>query len=290
MSTDEHDPDEIREPPAAGGQDKAHREPDNGVAASAPVPWLEPGDRGRIASWLATIRMALLAPGGLIRGVAANSRFEAAFGFAVATTVAIYLVSLVPSAALMALWWVLTGGVEINTRFLALSGFMAILAVPAAFIGMILYLLLWGVVTHAVLRVTGKTEFGLRRTYQATMYSSGANALAAIPLLGTSLGWIWWMASAVTMVKEGQKVHPARATFAVLTLPVVTCGAIAWLAVTLPPPRGPRVSQVLAEARSVSDPDERLAALDDFILAYPFSTPAPNRPPRKRQSVRGARR
>jgi hypothetical protein len=88
---------------------------------------------------------------------------------------------------------------------------MAILAVPAALIGMILYLLLWGVVAHAVLRVTGKTEFDLWRTYQATMYSSGANALAAIPLLGTSLGWIWWMASAVAMVKEGQKVLAARA-------------------------------------------------------------------------------
>jgi hypothetical protein len=112
MSKDEHDPHEIREPPAEGGEDEVHREPENGVAASAPVPWLEPGDRGRFASWLATIRMALLAPRQLIRGVAASSRFEVAFGFAVATTMAIYLVSLVPSAALMALWWVLTGGVE----------------------------------------------------------------------------------------------------------------------------------------------------------------------------------
>jgi len=47
MSKDEHDPHEIREPPAEGGEDEVHREPENGVAASAPVPWLEPAKRRR---------------------------------------------------------------------------------------------------------------------------------------------------------------------------------------------------------------------------------------------------
>jgi len=86
-------------------------------------------------------------------------------------------------------------------------------------IGVVIALVIWGLVAHGLLRLTGKTSGGIGRTYQAICYSSGANAVTAIPILGTYFGWIWWIISAVLMVKEGQKVHGGRATFAVLTLP-----------------------------------------------------------------------
>jgi hypothetical protein len=51
-------------------------------------------------------------------------------------------------------------------------------------------------------------------------YSSGANAICALPCVGQYGGWIWWIVSAVFMVKDGQKVSGGRAAFSVLAFPL----------------------------------------------------------------------
>jgi hypothetical protein len=95
---------------------------------------------------------------------------------------------------------------------------------------------LWGVVAHGLLRLTGRTAGRIGRTYHAICYSSGANVISAIPCVGFYVGWIWWVVSAVLMLKEAQQVHGVRAAFAVLLLPmlsvVTVVGLYVWLMVS----------------------------------------------------------
>jgi len=87
-------------------------------------------------------------------------------------------------------------------------------------------LLLWGAITHGFLRLSGPTQHTMERTCQAICYSSGANIVTAIPCMGFYAGWIWWLVSAVLMVKEGQRVGGWRAAIATLVPPLTVIGAI----------------------------------------------------------------
>jgi hypothetical protein len=88
-------------------------------------------------------------------------------------------------------------------------------------------LLIWGLIVHVILVVTGGTNASIRRTYQALCYSTGANAPISIPCAGLYFGWIWWLVSAVLTVKSAQRVHGGRAAFAVLSPPLVGLAALA---------------------------------------------------------------
>jgi len=83
-------------------------------------------------------------------------------------------------------------------------------------------LILWPMLIHLGLRITGGTERGLDRTIQAIGYSTGANVVTGIPCVGLYVGWIWWLVSATIMVKTAHGVHGGRAAFAVLAAPVMT--------------------------------------------------------------------
>jgi hypothetical protein len=59
------------------------------------------------------------------------------------------------------------------------------------------------------------------RTFNALSYSAGANVLSAVPCIGAYFGWIWWLISAVIMVKTAQRVSAWRAILAVVAPPAV---------------------------------------------------------------------
>ena len=70
------------------------------------------------------------------------------------------------------------------------------------------------------LRISGSGHGPLRVTLQSILYSSGTIVLSAIPCVG-NVAIPWWIVSAVLMVKESHNISGIRATFAVLTGPVV---------------------------------------------------------------------
>ena len=108
-------------------------------------------------------------------------------------------------------------------RGAAVSGAMlGLLALPT--FGIMGFMLLWGLITHGLLCMTGSTAGGIGRTYQAIGFSSGANIFTAVPCLSfyiAPIGWIWWSVSSVLMLQEGQKVSGGRAAFAGLTPPLL---------------------------------------------------------------------
>jgi hypothetical protein len=82
----------------------------------------------------------------------------------------------------------------------------------------------WTLVSHGLLRLTGDTEWGIGRTFQAICYSSATNILLMVPCFGLYFAWvgaIWWIICAAVMTREAQKVSAWRAAFAVAGPPLL---------------------------------------------------------------------
>ena len=183
------------------------------------MPWLERAKIGRVRAWFATIGMALIKPGRLIRTVPVGQDSASPWGFALLTNLLVYLAALsvfmiIPLIALMSVG---RPGAFGACGFI--GGMLASIAVTL--IALVIHLCLWGLITHALLCLTGRTAHTMARTFQALGFSTGANVFSAIPCFGLYFGWIWWVVSAVIMVREGQQVSGGRAALAVLAWPVL---------------------------------------------------------------------
>lgn len=197
------------------------------------IPWLERRERGFVRAWFATIGMALVQPGRLMRALPDTGNPRAAWRFAILTNTPSLLIGMGLIVVFpMIIAFASSGPTAAPDILLGVLFPLAIATVLAAAFTMII-VLLWGLVAHGMLRATGATHGPLSRTYEALCYSTGANVGTAIPCLGFYIGWIWWLVSAVVMVKVAQKVRGWRAAFAVLLLPGVSMaivgGLYAWL-------------------------------------------------------------
>jgi hypothetical protein len=140
---------------------------------------------------------------------------------------------------------------------------MFVIVVPS----MLLFVLVWGIATHGILRIGGPAHETIRRTFQALCYSSGAYVTSVIPCLGGYVAPVWWVVSAVLMVKDGHKVSGARATFAVVTFPVVVVVLFVAAYLTMV---GVIVytSQAAATASSLATPVQKTQVVLDAVLDH----------------------
>src|SRR6185436_1433374 len=111
--------------------------------------------------------------------------------FAIVTSLIVGLFSGLPRLALVFFMFGAAGGGPRGPMFIL---FFAIPVILMALMPLTLVVMLTPVI-HGLLRLTGSTEFGLRRTYQAMCYSLGANSPSGIPCVGAYVGWIWWVVS-----------------------------------------------------------------------------------------------
>jgi hypothetical protein len=224
-------------------------------------PWLERAERGRVVSWFRTIGMAMVAPQKLIRLTPVESSVGAAWWFALLTQFLYSLTGVLPLVVfpLIAVAAMRGGGVP-GPRFVVGGVFGGMFL--ASWLGMVIVIAIWGLVAHAVLLLTGGAEHSVGRTYQAICYSSGANALMAIPCVGLymslSPSWIWWVVSATLMVRAGQRVHGGRAALAVLTFPALMLAGVITLVIMI---------SSLAGGRMVATPTTNPAVLSQSVAA-----------------------
>ncbi|GMV97536.1 MAG: hypothetical protein AMXMBFR83_18940 [Phycisphaerae bacterium] len=202
------------------------------------MPWLDRKNRGFVRAWFRTLGMALVAPGRLMVLTPAGRSVGQAWWFAVVTQL---IFSLTAGLTVMILPLLLVAGLGRGGG----PGPMSVLT--GTFGGMCLGwwasilvgVALWGLIAHGFLYLTGGARNGIGRTYQALCYSSGANVLAGLPCVGIHLflfgiAPIWWVVSAILMLREGQKVHAFRAATAVLILPLlVVAGEAVFFAVVV---------------------------------------------------------
>jgi hypothetical protein len=192
-------------------------------------PWIERPRLGRTKAWFAMIGRSLVAPARLMNATPPTSSVGQAWWFAVVTLLITMFASVVPMMLFFMVMIGLAGGGGMGGGGMgggAAIIFVVFLVMLIAGFGLtLLLILLWGWLTHVLLRMTGPVEFPVGRTFHAICYSSGANLLTAVPCIGGyGLGMIWWIVSAILMTQRAQKVGGGRATFAVLTPPIVGFG------------------------------------------------------------------
>lgn len=178
-------------------------------------PWLERRRIGWWRAWVNTVGMALTAPTELIESTPEDSSLLDAAKFWLLTQVMIWAVAAVP------LWGVLGAGMltAVAGRGRIVLGPMAAglaMIFGAGLVASLAVALVFALIAHGILRLTGRTGLGPRRTMQAVAYSSGANVVSAIPCMGVSVGWIWWLVSATLMMRAGHRVRAWRAVTAVV--------------------------------------------------------------------------
>jgi hypothetical protein len=211
---------------------------DEELTSAERMPWLDDSP-GFFRRWFKTIGWSMTSPSKLIAGTALTSSLGRAFWFAFLTLSLYYAAMIIPLcgvvafSALSALSRGRTGG---PAMFSGMFVGFAIWAVTAILVTLASFLF-WAFISHALLRVGGPTEGGLRRTMQCFLYSSGAFVLVAVPCVGPYLSvvcWVWSAVSAIHMICRGQRVGGGRASFAVLTPPITltilgALGLVLWL-------------------------------------------------------------
>jgi hypothetical protein len=217
----------------------------------AKLPWLERKKRGFFRAWFSTLGMALVRPGEAIAMTPAEGAVASCWGFALFTALVTLCVGAAPFLIMFAGFAPLPGG-AVFAPLLTTLGTLLLMVLGG--------LIVWGLSAHALLLLTGRKKGGIGRTYQSLCLSSGANIVSAVPCLGLYVGWLWWLISAVIMVKAGQRVGGLRAALAVLALPLCALiGGGVWF--------GYQFNAAMTTARSASTMNET-SAVADAIMSY----------------------
>ncbi len=181
-------------------------------------PWLERKERGFFKASFATVGKSLAGQAPMMRGLGDQVRPGEAWRFALL----ILLVWLGVGIALPLFGFAAIASMESASRASVAMGTAAGVTLGLAGVWFIL-VVLWGLSTHGLLRVTGGAPHTIGRTFEAILYSSGVTFPMAVPFFGVYCGstfvTIWWLVSAVLMIVYGQKVHGGRATLATLAFP-----------------------------------------------------------------------
>lgn len=186
------------------------------------LPWLKRREQNWIACWWKTIWRGMVTPSTLVRGLPINARAGEGWWFAVMNFLFIFLLGIFAPFAALVIIDAASGGSGANSGGILLFAIgMPIGGVAAT----LLLLLLWGLTTHGMLRITGGCEYGIGKTFQAQCYTMGPCIFMAVPCIGfyciEYISLVWWVVVACIALAAVQKVNAGRAVLATLVLPVL---------------------------------------------------------------------
>ena len=114
--------------------------------------------------------------------------------------------------------------------------FIAVLVFLAVFVGLVLaqqlFFLVWGLITHALIRMTGRARHAIGHTLSATQFCAGTFIICAVPLCGfyfSLISFVWMAVAMVSALAALHKISRWRTAFAVLAPPVVMISVSVWL-------------------------------------------------------------
>ena len=113
--------------------------------------------------------------------------------------------------------------------------FIVILIVLAISIGLVLaqqlFFLIWALIIHALIRMTGRSRHTIGHTLSATQYCAGTFIICAVPLCGfyfSLISLVWMTVAMVSALAALHKISRWRTAFAVLAPPVVMISVSVW--------------------------------------------------------------
>jgi len=98
-------------------------------------------------------------------------------------------------------------------------------------LGQQLLFLMWGLITHALIRITGRSHHALGHTLSATQYCAGTFIICAVPICGiyfSLISLVWMAVAMVSALAALHKISRWRTAFAVLAPPVVMISVSVW--------------------------------------------------------------
>lgn len=190
------------------------------------IPWLERKEIGWWRGLYRTIRMSLFRPSALMKGAVGIEERRDSWDFAAWSLLITVLVCtgslfVFPSVAMFAFS---PGGTPGAAELIYMFAGFCFFSIVLVLLGL-LCILVWGLCTQFILRLSMNEVQPISRTYRALCYSAGANVASIVPCLGWYVGWIWWVVSAVLMVRETHRTTSGRAAFAVITPPAIVAFA-----------------------------------------------------------------
>lgn len=188
------------------------------------LPWLNRKKIGLVKGFFKTAWMAMTTPSRVMKLVPAREQASGRLWFAILTNFFVAVVSFVPFMVFPLIMFGGFGG-GVPTRMFFFGGVIAFF-VAVTIVGPLIAIVMWSLATHAALRLTGRIHGTFDDTFSVFCYSAGANMASAFPCIGQYFGWIWWIISAILMVRERHKVHGGRATLAVGMWPVLLIAVI----------------------------------------------------------------
>ena len=227
----------------------------NDAIETTVAPWFDQS-RGIFKRMIFTAGWAMVRPGDLARGIPGSSSPNLAIAFLLLVNLVSLIVGFLPIIFVIMAVPLWTGGLNAvgGPGLGVAAGGISMLGIGAIFTS-VAGVLLTGVVSHLILRLTGPVQHGLGRTVSLACFGSGPVIIVAIPCLGPYCGsqvsGIWTIVSTILLVAAGQRVGGGRATLAVLTVPILAIllfvGVIVFNAVVsantrVPPGIGPRVN------------------------------------------------
>jgi hypothetical protein len=206
--------------------------PDEGVEESKTVPHSNPYLPDRVypahyvKRWARTVGMSLVQPGKLGASINNNDPKWAAMSFMAVTALLVTFVGAVGYFLFMGAFVTMIaraagpgGGGGPPGGFLFWAGPSAVMLV----LGLLVWIVgcaVWGLLAHLILRLTGPTDAGVRRTLDTVYYASGTGVLYLVPCLGQyGLATIWMLVSGTVMLSKSQRVSGGRAALAFLAPP-----------------------------------------------------------------------
>ncbi len=214
------------------------------------IPWLKRRENGWWRSFFRTIRMALVQPTTVMRRAIPADEGREYWNFAAWSLFLTSLGVIVPFVVVQAIFFTIairsatpaSGATSVAPAVFAITIGSLIAVVIAVLISLVV-ILLWGLATQLVLRLTNSEVAPIHRTYRALCYSSGACVSSMVPCLGWYCGWIWWLVSAIMMVRQTHRTSGGKATLAVLSGPLLSLmtvgGLYAYLVYTVMSGIGP---------------------------------------------------
>ncbi len=127
------------------------------------------------------------------------------------------------------------GGSRSPAPFASAAMFTTVLGVlvfsVVVVLGQQLLFLMWGLITHALIRINGRSHHALGHTLSATQYCAGTFIICAVPICGfyfSLISLVWMAVAMVSALAALHKISRWRTAFAVLAPLVVIVSVSVW--------------------------------------------------------------
>jgi len=187
------------------------------------VAWHERSKDGFWKSWIRTVFQSLGKPLSLGHAALAQERAGESWGFSFVTLLLCVIGGIMSAGAVIAAIAAGRGSASTAGTSLLVTGIISLIYIATSYV----FMVLWALVAHGVLLMTGGAPRPLSRTFEAFNYSMGVHAIGAIPVLGPYCGMqaiipVWWIVAAILIFWKIQGVSGGRAAIAALTFPVIS--------------------------------------------------------------------